>query len=67
MGKQKIKKTRRNKEIYSGYLEAKKGPNGSIETFLSKMEKKHELTRVQLYNIINYMKYDKSVDVVNVA
>jgi Mor family transcriptional regulator len=55
MPKTKIKKTLRNKIIYSEYLEAKNGERGSIESFMLKHEKKDKLTRAQIYNIINGM------------
>ena len=55
MPKNKVKKTLRNKMIYSEYLEAKEGVRGSIESFMRNWEKKAHLTRPQIYNIINGM------------
>lgn len=55
MPKTKVKKTLRNKIIYSEYIEAKEGVRGSIESFMNKWEKKAHLTRAQIYNIINGM------------
>lgn len=55
MPKSKIKKTLRNKMIYSEYVEAKQGERCSIESFMKKWEKKASLTRPQLYNIIKGM------------
>lgn len=56
MVKIKVKKTLRNKMIYSDYLLAKEsGVRGAIEDILYKWEKKAGLGRVQLYNIIKGM------------